>query len=113
MEVVEWRPLEFANWNPGEPNDNPVGENYAEMYSTGRWNDTIGGDVSCPAVIIEYPAGNECPADLTGDGVVDGADLTSLLGAWGIAGVPADLDGSGLVDGGDLTILLGAWGECF
>ena len=41
------------------------------------------------------------------------ADLTSLLGAWGIAGVPADLDGSGLVDGGDLTILLGAWGECF
>ena len=27
---------------------------------------------------------NPCPADLTGDGAVDGADLTLLLGSWGV-----------------------------
>ncbi|MFG0274105.1 MAG: choice-of-anchor tandem repeat NxxGxxAF-containing protein [Phycisphaerales bacterium] len=55
-------------------------------------------------------AGN--PFDLTGDGVVDGADLGLLLGAWGpCAGCPADLNGDGVVDGADLGLLLGAWGS--
>ena len=27
-------------------------------------------------------------------------------------GGPGDLDGSGLVDGADLTIILSAWGDC-
>ncbi len=46
-------------------------------------------------------------ADLNGDGVVDGADLAILLGAWG---TPAcDLDGNGVVDGADLGIVLGKW----
>jgi hypothetical protein len=47
--------------------------------------------------------------DLNGDGVVDGADLGLLLGAWGGSG-PADLNGDGVVDGADLGLLLGAWG---
>jgi hypothetical protein len=51
-----------------------------------------------------------CPGDFNGDGVVDGADLTILLGDWG--GSAADLNGDGLVDGADLTILLGNWGIC-
>ena len=46
--------------------------------------------------------------DINGDGLVNGADLGLLLGAWGTAG-PGDLDGSGFVDGGDLGLLLGAW----
>lgn len=53
----------------------------------------------------------ECPpveGDLNGDGTVNGADLTILLGAWGGAG-PADLDGSGTVDASDLTRLLALW----
>jgi len=49
------------------------------------------------------------PADLNGDGVVDGADLGILLGAWGGDG-PADLNDDGVVDGADLGLLLGAWG---
>jgi hypothetical protein len=54
-------------------------------------------------------AGN--PFDLTGDGVVDGADLGLLLGAWGpCPGCPADFNGDGAVDGADLGLLLGAWG---
>ena len=49
------------------------------------------------------------PADLNFDGIVDGADMTLLLGGWGGSG-PGDLDHSGIVDGGDLTRLLGSWG---
>jgi hypothetical protein len=53
----------------------------------------------------------ECVGDITGDGVVDGADLATMLGNWGGSGV-GDLDGSGTVDGADLATLLGAWGPC-
>ena len=49
------------------------------------------------------------PADLNGDGVVNGADLGALLGNWGNAGT-GDLDGNGVVNGADLGILLGSWG---
>ena len=51
------------------------------------------------------------PGDLDGNGVVDGADLTLLLGDWGgCSGCSGDLDGNGTVDGRDLARLLGAWG---
>lgn len=54
------------------------------------------------------------PADLDGDGLVNGADLAALLAAWGPCppkgGCPADLDGDGSVDGADLAALLSAWG---
>lgn len=54
------------------------------------------------------------------DGLVDGADLAFLLGAWGIGPSCADLVTSktflpppdGIVDGADLAVLLGAWGAC-
>ena len=55
-------------------------------------------------------SGNGCPGDLNGDAVVDGSDLTIMLGAWGLIG--GDLNGSGTTDGADLTILLGYWGDC-
>ena len=55
-----------------------------------------------------------CVGDLNGDALVDGADLTVLLGAWGpCAGCPSDLDGDGVVDGADVTVLLSAWGTCW
>jgi len=53
-----------------------------------------------------------CPADFNGDGVIDGADLGSLLSAWGQSGVQADLNSDGVVDGADLGSLLSAWGNC-
>ncbi|MSR18953.1 MAG: hypothetical protein EXS00_07300 [Phycisphaerales bacterium] len=49
------------------------------------------------------------PADLNGDGHVNGADIGMLLGAWGAAGGAADLDGSGTVAGGDLAVMLSHW----
>jgi len=58
------------------------------------------------------PQAPPCPADLNGDGVVDGADLGVLLNAWGSTDAAADLSGDGVVDGADLGILLNAWGGC-
>ncbi len=54
-----------------------------------------------------------CPADLNGDGFVDGADLGLMLGAWGACeGCIADLTDDGFVDGADLGLLLSSWGGC-
>jgi len=57
-----------------------------------------------------------CPGDLNSNGIVDGADVSVMLGFWGFSGVgipvPADLDNDGSVDGGDLTVLLANWGSC-
>lgn len=47
--------------------------------------------------------------DLNGDGQVNGADLSILLGAWGTADALPDLNNDGLVNGADLTILLSNW----
>ena len=49
------------------------------------------------------------PADLNGDGIVNGGDLGILLGNWGGTGT-GDINGDGLVNGQDLGILLGSWG---
>ena len=53
-----------------------------------------------------------CIADLDGDGVVGGSDLSMVLGGWGTSDPQADLDGNGIVQGADLAIVLGAWGGC-
>jgi len=52
-----------------------------------------------------------CTADLSGDGIVSGFDLSLVLAGWGNPG-PADLNHDGTTDGLDLTALLAAWGPC-
>jgi len=82
------------------------------IAAAGAW---AGANTSCVdgngngvADDCEPPSGE--PADLNGDGVVDGADLGILLSNWGkCLGCPADLNGDGVVDGADLGILLSAW----
>ena len=69
-----------------------------------------GGPEGAAGGVLMVPM--DCPGDLNGDGLVDGADLMTLLGVWGASGTPADIDGSGLVDGADLMTLLGYWGPC-
>lgn len=57
-------------------------------------------------------AANTCgsvPSDVNNDGVVNAADLSLLLSAWGSAGGPADIDGDGTVGAADLSILLSGW----
>ena len=53
-----------------------------------------------------------CPADLTGDWVVDAADLSLLLGAWGVGSPAGDLTGDDNTDAADLAVMLGTWGAC-
>ena len=49
------------------------------------------------------------PADLNGDGVVNGADLAILLIGWGGNGA-GDLNNDGIINGADLATLLTNWG---
>lgn len=60
--------------------------------------------------LLALPTATPCPADISGDGQVDGTDLASVLGSWG--GLGGDLDGNGVTDGADLSIVLGSWGPC-
>lgn len=53
-----------------------------------------------------------CSGDFDLNGIVDGADLSRLLGSWGVVDAEVDLDGSPGIDGADLTVLLGVWGTC-
>lgn len=57
----------------------------------------------------------QCIADLSGDGVVGGADLGLLLAVWGPT-PPSfphfDLNDDGFVSGADLGLLLSVWGPC-
>jgi hypothetical protein len=50
----------------------------------------------------------ECIGDINFDGLVNGADLSALLGSWGDSAF--DLNGDDIVDGLDLSIILGGWG---
>lgn len=50
-----------------------------------------------------------CSADFNGDGTVNGADLSEVLGFWGTTDSLHDLSGNGTVGGEDLTIVLGQW----
>ena len=90
--------------------------------------DTGVSEGGCPVVDMgtyEHQEGTEecCPADLSGDGVVEAFDLGILLGGWGPCPepckegdpedtCPADLSGDCVVEAFDLAILLGAWGPC-
>jgi len=68
-----------------------------------------------PYSVLIYSQGDEPEPDIVGDfnddGLVDGADLAILLGAWGSRDPKLDLDGDGIIGGADLTILLGNWGS--
>ncbi|MCA9285339.1 MAG: CRTAC1 family protein [Phycisphaerales bacterium] len=79
-----------------------------------EWPDgteTVMNNVAANQVLTISSLPAACPADLDGNGTVDGADLGALLAAWGGRGA-GDLDGSGTVDGADLGALLAAWGDC-
>ncbi len=54
-----------------------------------------------------------CIGDANGSGVIDFADITSVLANYGNTGapfIPGDANGSGVVDFGDITAVLAAWG---
>ncbi len=72
----------------------------AGTYGRGAWR-------------ADLPTFVPCPADVTGEGVVDVLDLLAVLAAWDETGdVPEDITGDGVVDVLDLLEVLAAWGPC-
>ncbi len=71
-----------------------------------------GRAVTRSLALFEPDDASACPADLTGNGSVDGDDLAILLTNWGAPSALFDLNGDGVVGGEDLTILLVNWGAC-
>ena len=69
----------------------------------GDWTDNGGNTIATSC---------DCPTDINGDGIVNGADLTFLFGFWGSNDAVADVNSDGIVDGADLTVMLDAWGAC-
>lgn len=55
--------------------------------------------------------GAACLADVNSDGLVDGTDLSTILGGWGTAG-SSDINHDGSTDGLDLAVILSGWGNC-
>ncbi len=69
-------------------------------------------DGLCATAAATSCCDGKCVGDLTGDGVIDGADLGLLLAAWNTSTGCVDINGDGIVDGADLGILLSLWGPC-
>jgi hypothetical protein len=64
-------------------------------------------------VAFEAPLANAlpCPADLNGDGEVNGADIGLFMAEWGGSG-RGDLNSDSNIDAADLGMLLSMWGDC-
>jgi len=70
-------------------------------------------------VVFLYDPPGQCYADLTGDDVIDGADLGVLVGQWGVdpgprspAKLAANFNSDRRVDTNDLSYLVASWGVC-
>lgn len=101
--------LEMTSTDPAVAASEP----FVIVFNGGADDATFAAAFAAAEAALQPP----CPADITGDRTVDGADLGALLGAWGAcpggaAGCTGDLDRNGLVNGADLGVLLGAWGPC-
>ena len=141
---ITGEPWDFTGWAPGEPsctcerylmlyqsgwNDtNTTARAWAIMeYSAdcnsdgivdyGQLLDGTFEDANANGVPDCCDAGVDCDpclADLNDDGIVNGADISVLLGFWGLTGkgVAGDIVPDGTVNGADLAAVLGSWGEC-
>ena len=63
-------------------------------------------------ITVNVPDTLPCDGDINEDGVVNGIDISLILGYWGRDFPEYDMDGSGLIDGADLATILGWWGPC-
>jgi len=95
-------------WRAPETDLGPVA-----FYLVGNaFNDdhtTLGDTIYQAAPVARF---NACPADLNGDGSVDGADLAFILSQWDQPDADADLTGDRVVNTIDLATALQAWGPC-
>lgn len=81
-------------------------------FRVGKSNDSNLNDLKQLDVVIQRLV-RLCPGDINGDGIVNIADLSIMLGSFGTAVIPSeggDLNGDGVVDVNDLSLLLGNLG---
>jgi hypothetical protein len=114
-----------VTWTGGTYATNPNGNalRFATMYNfwfdattppqdvsatLGLFKPGAAGAPNAMAVTVKGPTGGSVPGDLNGDGAVNAADLSALLGNWGGSGT-GDINGDGTADAADLSLLLAAW----
>jgi hypothetical protein len=104
-----WACIGLIEWSADCNGDGIV--DYGQILD-GTLDDTNGNGV--PDCCDEPVSCDPCVGDVNFDGIVNGADISVLLGFWGLNGKPvaADINKDGSVDGADLAQLLGSWGEC-
>ncbi len=112
LETVSQVAGETAGWVQKSFKLNGLITPSAQVKFRFRANDATGAVVE--AAIDDFRLiGLNCPvvrvADLNGDGIVNGADLGTLLSGWGQPG-PTDLNGNGITEGADLGMMLADWG---
>jgi len=101
--------------------DLPTQNNSLQAARTYYWKVTASnqyGEATIAPGIASFttaaPPPPACPGDANSDNVVNGADLSLLLGQFGGPVTPefgADFNGDGLVNGADLSVLLSFFGE--
>ncbi len=94
---------QFAFAFNGLPTISVLPPNQMQQIHIGQRDHLSDGDIF--GLVAQY--GPPVAADLTGENIVDAADLAILLAAWGTPG--ADLNNDGTTDSSDLAILLAAW----
>ncbi len=99
----------FGRSNINWPNTLKVTEDGRGMLTCGGFSH-FNGVPTGGMVRLECPFDEPCPADLDGNGTVNGADLGLLVAGWGTPA--ADINGDGTTDGGDVGLMAAAWGDC-
>ena len=101
-----------------------IGAGGLRVVAGGPWSCVLtGGTTICsntvrnvtgPFLISGSATVCDCLADMTLDGVVNGADLGVLLSAWGSVtdSGAGDVNRDGFIDSADLGMLLSNWGAC-
>jgi 1,4-alpha-glucan branching enzyme len=111
-----WRVRFNSDWNGYDPSFSNWGTFDTEATTSVPWDGMPAsalvniGPYSTVILSQGEPPPPPNPADVNGDGMVDGSDLAAVLGAWGTGAGPADVNGDGVVNAADLAALLAAWG---
>ncbi|MFU8829973.1 MAG: hypothetical protein ACNA8P_11150 [Phycisphaerales bacterium] len=125
-----WRPAELsltpgstlvARWTTGEtlvaiaPNPRVVEIGFHPVSSAvnaGYWDETTdGGLIMANALLFAAShTDDDCPGDVTGNGMVDLADLNLVLANFGTKTSEGDANGDGVVDLADLNLVLANFG---
>lgn len=87
---------------------------YWTVIASDQWGQERTMTPAVASFTVQTTPPTPCPGDTNNDHVVNGADLSVLLGQFGTAVTPntgADFNGDGFVNGADLSVLLGLFGS--